>query len=170
LRLDLVAYAMDCIVSGSVDLPDGRLTDALATIDEILFRDATLQALEDGRLVKLDQLAVARDELCVVEVHGPRGDPNRRVRTVEDLLAAVIGPYLVTANAHTIPTANLLASVVRRSPILAMTDGVIEFRMAGDPVQRRADVLALALARVSSLQHPEFVPRLANPIVEEAGI
>ena len=162
MRLQLVAYAADCIIRGTVDLPDGRLTDAVAAIEVITFRDASLRALEDGHLVRCDELSVARDALCLVEVHGPRGDARRRVRTVEEMLAAEIGPYLVTAKVHTMPTANLMASVLRRGPILAMTHGMIEFQMAGERIQRPAEALAIVLGKVTSLQRPEFMPRLVE--------
>jgi hypothetical protein len=166
MHLDLVAYAADCIVRGSVDVPEGRLTDALSELDELQFRHATLQSLEDGHVVEMDELTVARDELCVIEVNGPRGAADRRVRTVEEMLRAAVDPYRVTACVHTVPTANVLTSILRRGPILAMTDGLIEFEMAGERFQRPAAVLAIVLGRVSTLERPEFVPGLSPDEVE----
>jgi hypothetical protein len=152
VRFDLVAYATDCIVRGSVDLAEGRVTDALASAAELLFHDVELQALDDGRIVVADQLAVTLDELCAVEVDGPRGDRARRVRTVEQTLTAEIGPYRITADVHTKPTADLLASIIRQGPILAMTDAVIEVRLAGQRIQHSAGVLAVVVGQISSLQ------------------
>jgi len=152
VRLDLVAYATDCIVRGSVELAEGRVTDALAMSAGLVFHDAELQALDDGRFVAVDQLAVSMDELCAVEVDGPRGDRARRVRTVEQTLSAEIGPYRITADVHTMPTADLLTSIIRRGPILAMTDAVIEIRLAGERIQHKAGVLAVIVGQISSLQ------------------
>jgi hypothetical protein len=37
MRLSLTAYAIDCVVRGSVEVPRSRLSDVLAASDELRF-------------------------------------------------------------------------------------------------------------------------------------
>lgn len=167
VRLDLVAYATDCIVRGWVDLAEGRLSDVLASSPGLLFHDVQLQALDDGRSLAADQLAINVAELCAVEVGGgQRGDRARRVRTVEQTVSAEIGPYRVTADVHTIPTADLLTSIVRRGPILAMTDAVIEFHLAGERTRHETNVMAVVVSEITSLQRVVGRPGILELEVE----
>ncbi|HEY3336177.1 MAG TPA: hypothetical protein VGK16_13175, partial [Candidatus Limnocylindrales bacterium] len=82
MREPLVAWAADCRVRGEVDLADGRLSDQVNEGDLLTFFGATLEALEDGREVEVDELEVERREIHLIEVEGRQGDPVRRLRTI----------------------------------------------------------------------------------------
>ena len=84
MREQLVAWAGDCMVRGSVELGEGRLSDQVNELDVVTFFDVTLRSLDDGHEVTVDELEVERGELHVIEVQGRRGDPDRRLRTVEE--------------------------------------------------------------------------------------
>ena len=104
MREQLVAWAGDCIVRGGVELGDGRLSDRVNELDVVTFYDVTLRSLDDGHEVSLDELEVERGELHVIEVNGRRGDPARRLRTVEERVTLELGPFEVTGNLHRPPT------------------------------------------------------------------
>jgi hypothetical protein len=151
MRQELTAYAVDCVVRGSVDVPRGRLSDMLAAAEELSFERANLTALEDGRILELASLSVRLDELCLVVIEGDRGDAAKRVRTIAHRFLVEAGPYRITANLHTIPSADPLAWLRRRSRIVPMTAGVIEFRLAGEAAVGEANVLAVNRDHITSL-------------------
>ena len=74
MREALVAWAGDCRVRGEVDLGDGRLSDQVNEGDLLTFYGATLEALEDGHEVAVEELEVERRELHLIEVEGRQGD------------------------------------------------------------------------------------------------
>ena len=92
MREQLVAWAGDCMVRGSVELGEGRLSDQVNELDVVTFFDVTLRSLDDGHEVNVDELEVDRGELHVIEVRGRRGDPDRRLRTVEERVTAGARP------------------------------------------------------------------------------
>jgi hypothetical protein len=139
-------------VRGVVDLPEGRLSDVLGEAQELSFEHVRLTALEDGRVIELPSLTVHLDELCLVVLEGDRGDSNKRIRTIAHRYAAEVGPYRVTADLHTIPTADPLAWLRRRGRIVPMTSGVIEFRLADGPIITDARVVAVNRDHIVSLQ------------------
>lgn len=126
VREPLVAWAGDCLVRGSVDLEDGRLSDQLNERELLTFFDATLEALDDGHRVAMDELEVDRGELHLVNVTGRRGDPTRRLRTVEERVALRVGPFTVTGNLHRPPSSPALAALNRWSRFVPVTDAVIQ--------------------------------------------
>lgn len=125
VREPLVAWAGDCLVRGSVDLEDGRLSDQVNDRELLTFFDATLESLDDGRLVDVGELEVERRELHVIQVTGRRGDPTRRLRTVEERVALQIGPFTVTGNLHRSPSAQPLAALQRWARFVPVTDADI---------------------------------------------
>jgi hypothetical protein len=126
VREPLVAWAGDCLVRGSVDLEDGRLSDQLNERGSMTFFGATLEALDDGHRVAMDELEVERGELHVIEVTGRRGDPARRLRTVEERVALSVGPFTVTGNLHRPPSSPPLAALSRWARFVPVTDAVIQ--------------------------------------------
>lgn len=126
VREPLVAWAGDCVVRGSIDLADGRLSDQVNDLELVTFFDATLEALEDGHRVEIDELEVERGELHLIEVSGRRGDPTRRLRTVEERVALRIGPFTVTGNLHRAPSAQPMAALSRWIRFVPVTDAMIE--------------------------------------------
>ena len=85
-------------------------------------------ALDDGREVQVGELEVERGELHVIEVHGRRGDPGRRLRTVEERVTLELGPFVVTGNLHRPPSAQPLAALSRWARFVPMTDALVGLR------------------------------------------
>ena len=84
MREQLVAWAGDCVVRGDVALDEGRISDQVNQAELLTFFGASLESLEDGHRVEVDELEVGRHELHLIEVEGHRGDPARRLRTVPE--------------------------------------------------------------------------------------
>ena len=157
MREPLVAWAADCVVRGSVDLEDGRLSDQVNDRDLLTFFDATLEAIEDGRRLEVDELEVERREIHLIEVEGRRGDPTRRLRTVEERVALQIGPFVVTGNLHRSPSAQPLAALSRWARFVPVTDAVIEIRGAvAEPVHQ--DVVLVNRERIAASKALVVVP------------
>ena len=132
MREQLVAWAGDCMVRGSVELGDGRLSDRVNELDVVTFYDVTLRSLDDGHEVSLDELEVERGELHVIEVNGRRGDPARRLRTVEERVTLELGPFEVTGNLHRPPHTHSLASLSRWAHFVPLTDALVGIRDRDD--------------------------------------
>jgi hypothetical protein len=143
----LVAWAEDCVVRGDVELEDGRLSDVVNALDFVTFTSATLEALEDGRRVDVPELEVERRDLHLIEVTGRRGDPARRLRTVEERVVLEIGPYVVTGNLHRPPNTTSMAALSRPARFVPVTDAA--FRLGQDAPERRRDVLLVNRERIS---------------------
>lgn len=126
MREQLVAWAGDCVVRGAVDLDDGRLSDQVNDRDLLTFFGASLEALDDGHRLELDELEVERRELHLIEARGRRGDPTRRLRTVEERVALQVGPFMVTGNLHRAPNTAPLAALSRKTRFVPVTDAVID--------------------------------------------
>jgi hypothetical protein len=156
VREPLVAYAGDCIVRGDVELGEGRLSDEVNDHDILTFVGATLEALEDGHEVTVDQLDVERGDLHLIEIRGRRGDPIRRLRTVAERVVLEVGPYLVTGNLHRPPNLLPLAALHRASKFVPVTDAV--FAVGGDAAERQRDVLLVNRERISGSRPLDNVP------------
>jgi hypothetical protein len=128
MREQLVAWAGDCLVRGSVELGEGRLSDRVNELDVVTFFDATLRSLDDGHEVSVDELEVERGELHVIEVRGRRGDPDRRLRTVEERVTLELGPFEVTGNLHRPPNTQSMAALSRRAYFVPVTDALVGMR------------------------------------------
>jgi hypothetical protein len=141
VRDQLVAWVEDCVVRGDVELEDGRLSDQVNERDLWKFLDATLEALDDGRRVDVAEIEVDRRELHLIEVHGRRGDPDRRLRTVEERVVLEVGPFVVTGNLHRPPNAQPLAALFSWLKFLPVTDATIEVPDATLPARHEDVVL-----------------------------
>lgn len=149
MREALVAWAGDCVVRGSVDIGEGRLSDQVNERDLLTFFDVTLEALDDGHRVLVDELEIERRELHLIEVIGRRGDPGRRLRTVEDRVALQVGPFVVTGNLHRSPSALPLSALTGWARFVPVTDAVIEVAEApAEPV--RQDVILVNRDRIAA--------------------
>lgn len=161
IDLPLTAYSDDCRIVGRLELDHGRLSDLLNDRAEILLRDVQLESLDDGRLVDLPELTVAREELCVVEAAGPRGEQSRRIRTREHRLQVQLGPYLILGQLHTLPGADPFASVLRRGPMVPLTNATLFYVSGGVMQARDADALVVNRdladwVRPASTEHMAF--------------
>jgi len=126
MREQLVAWAGDCMVRGDVELGEGRLSDQVNDLDLVTFFNATLAAIEDGHEVTLDEVEVERRELYLIEVNGRRGDPARRLRTVQDGVMLQVGPFTVTGSIHRPTAAQPLSALAGWSRFVPVTDAVVD--------------------------------------------
>ena len=128
------AYALDCRVHGRIDLGDGRLSDQLAHIQEVLVRDARLEDLADGHLVVLPELTIDREELCAVVASEPRGDQSRRLHTWTTRIEAEVGPYRVDGRVHGRAGSTPLGLSLQRQPWVPLTDATVKYHCGSDEV------------------------------------
>jgi hypothetical protein len=135
MREPLVAWAADCRVRGEVDLADGRLSDQVNEGDLLTFFGATLEALEDGREVAVDELEVERREIHLIEVEGRQGDPVRRLRTIVEPVRLEIGPFRITGNLHRSPAAQPLAALSRHQRFVPVTEAYLDLLDGSRPTR-----------------------------------
>ena len=126
MRESLVAWAGDCQVRGEVDLGDGRLSDQVNEGDLLTFFGATLEAIEDGHQVVVDELEVERRELILIEIDGHQGDPIRRTRTIEDPVRLEVGPFRITGSLHRHPASQPFAALTRHQRFVPVTGATID--------------------------------------------
>jgi len=122
----LTVYTGDSLAFGYVPLSAGRVTDLLNEHEEFEFVDTHLQSLEDGHGLTLRTVVIARDEIFVVAVAGPRGDPKRRTRTRPIPIELRLGPYDVLGNIHVVPGTDPLGSFRRRT-MVPITEATVEW-------------------------------------------
>ncbi len=150
MRIQLAAYATDCIATGSFDLVHDRLADRLAAFDLLPTTCVSVRALDDGRVVELAELTLQRAELCLVAAAGPRGDRARRLATVSRPMRALVGPYEIVGRLHG-PASTDPFGTVRRRRWVAVTDALVTYRsrerlraVAHEAVLLNADFVATA--------------------------
>jgi hypothetical protein len=157
MREQMVAWAGDCVVRGDVSIGDGRLSDHVNQMELLTFFGATLDSLEDGHRVQVDELEVERHELHIIEVQGHRGDPTRRLRTVSERVWMQVGPFEVTGNLHRPPSAAPMASLSRWMRFVPMTD--VEIHVAGSAESTlKKDVVLVNRERISKTEPVNTVP------------
>jgi hypothetical protein len=123
-----VAYGEACILSGRAILDAHRLTDMLNDHDEYLVSGLVVERFDEVAPFELDdEIAVPRDEIFLVHASGPRGDANRRHRTMPQHLALKIGPYKVRGFFHALPGADPVVALRRRKAMVPLTDVRIEY-------------------------------------------
>jgi hypothetical protein len=149
------AYAADCRVHGQVEEGEGRLSDQLDHILELLVRDARLVGLADGHVVAMSELTVARNELCAVVASGPRGDSARRLNTRTRLVEAEVGPYLVVGRVHGTPTSEPLGVALRRQAWVPLTEATVMYRCGGSDVREKITTLLVNRDRMRSFRAVE---------------
>jgi hypothetical protein len=153
--VDLDAYAADCRLFGRVDLGEGRLTDLLNATPELRITDARLESLADGHVVETPEITVASDELCAVVASGSRGEVGRRLRTHAARVAVDLGPYQVVGLVHGTPASDPLATALRRSAWLPLTDVTIRYRRGPDSVSDDVPTLLVNRTLASSFRAVE---------------
>lgn len=164
MREPLVAWAGDCLVKGTIELGEGRLSDQVNAMDIVTLFGATLESLDDGHAVVLDELEVDRGELHVIQVQGRRGDPARRLRTVEERVSVELGPFVVTGDLHRPPNTAPLASLTRWQRFVPMTNAVVGLR-EGDGSAVSQEVVLVNRERIS-----RTTPLTPIPIVVDEGV
>jgi hypothetical protein len=153
------AYALDCRVHGQVELVEGRLSDQLAHIEQLLVRDARLEDLTDGHLVELPELTIDRAELCAVVASEPRGDRSRRLHTWQTRVVVEVGPYRVHGRVHGRAGSTPLGLSLQRQPWVPLTDATVEYHCGADVVVEEMATLLINREVMRSYR-----------AVEEAGV
>jgi hypothetical protein len=143
-----VAYGEDCILSGRTVLDADRLSDMLNANDEYALVGVTVERLDDGTALQVDEVVVARDELCLVHATGPRGNADRRRHTLPRYVAMKVGPYEVQGFLHGLPGADPIASIRRRKPMIPLTDVRISFVVDGEHREDHVDSVILNRERI----------------------
>ena len=152
MDIDFVAYSEDCVVSGRLTLGADRLTDLMTAANEYVVDDAAFEALDDRHVVSLAQIAVGRDELCLVVANGPRGNRGRRVRTRPVPVRAGVGPYELLGYAHAMPSSDALASIQRRT-IVPLTECRVRFKRGGKAVEHWHDTVLVNRDKIDWLEN-----------------
>jgi hypothetical protein len=152
----LIAYANDCLFQGRMEVPEGRLSDFLNSTGSFVMRDAAMQAHEDGRVVRIDRLIIGRDEIFAIEASGTRGQPQRRIRTLQSRMEFVLGPYRVLGQLHTPPGADPLAALARRKPMVPVTASTIGYNVGAETRLRDVETLLVNRERIDRVS-PQVV-------------
>jgi hypothetical protein len=135
------AYAVDCLLSGSIEVGEGRLSDQLDTVLLSPLRDARLEDLGDGHVVEAAELDLQPDDLCAVVAYEPRGDVLRRLHTRTLRVKTEVGPYLVVGTVHGTPASEPLGLALRHYSWVPMTDVTIMYRRGNEDVSDDVEVL-----------------------------
>jgi hypothetical protein len=174
--VEIDAYAADCRVHGQVEIGEGRLSDQLNRTPELLIRDARLEGLDDGHLVEMSEIAIARDELCAVVVSGPRGDVARRLHTRTAHVEVEVGPYLVEGRVHGTPASEPFGVFLRHVAWVPLTEATVKYRCgAGDVSEEMATLLvnrqlvsSFRAVKEARLSFPSIVPREPKTVTRGA--
>ena len=123
----LTLYTGDSVAFGYVPLAAARVTDLMNEHEEFAFVDTYLESLEDGHELAVGSVVVAREEIFVAAVAGPRGDPKRRTRTRPIPIEMQVGPYSVWGNLHVVPGTDPLMSFRSRRTMVPVTEATVEW-------------------------------------------
>jgi hypothetical protein len=151
MRIEFSAYADDYTVRGEIELEAERLTDWLEAAHDIDVTDLRLRALDDGREHDLPSAQIRREELCAIAATGPRGRPDRRLRTRAYPMRAVVGPYAIVGYFQAPPATDPWTMLQRRQ-IVALSPARITYEMAGQRVEESLPGILLLHAKVDSLR------------------
>ena len=133
-----LAYHPHANVGIAVALDDGRLSDLVNGRGRLDLHRVVVEGLRETRRLEIDGLFLALDDVCLLEILGPRGHPARRVWTVRHRVAAEVGPYTVTATIHALPGVHPLSVFRHRPAIVPLTDAVIEAMLRAVPAGQGA--------------------------------
>jgi hypothetical protein len=125
------AYGSDCTIHGEVDLEADRFKDMLDEHARLVILRATLDSLDDDRVVCVPRLELERHELLAVEAELPRGHQERRIRTVRHRMLATVGPYTVAGELHEKPGVAPMTAFHSARPMISFTDATISFMRGG---------------------------------------
>jgi hypothetical protein len=139
--LSFDAYAAGYRVFGWLHLDADRLTDMLNDHVELLLGNVLVEDLDEGTTVAADEAVVHRDELIAVRASGPRGSAARRHETAAHPTLVEAGPYLIGGHLHAQPSANPLARVRGREPMIPLTEAWIAYRAGGATTRRRVGTI-----------------------------
>ena len=139
--VDFVAYGEDCILFGKAVLDADRLSDMLNGHDEYALVGVSVERFDGGEPVTVDEVVVPRDEILIVHAAGPRGDVNRRHRTMPHHIAIKMGRYQVRGFYHGLPGTDAVASIRRRKTMVPLTNARIEYTIGDDRRETLVDAV-----------------------------
>src|SRR4051794_16465241 len=139
--VEFVAYTEDRRLFGQIALTEGRLTDLLNDTPELDLVDIAIESLASGVVTDAASLVIGRDEILAVHATGPRGDPGLRTSSRSHPIVVKSGPYRIEGDLHVLPTSDPFVAMRRRPPMVPLTNGVIEYQVAGEPVTRKVETL-----------------------------
>ncbi len=134
--IDFMGFAGDCTVTGKMTMFGERLTDFLNGQERFRVHHLECESLADGHRVPLDSLSVERTDLLAVVATGPRGNEKQRVALETNRLQVSIGPYLILGRIHASPGTDAVSSVLKREPMVPLTNATIAYEVAGAIVTR----------------------------------
>lgn len=171
MEMIVTAWAEDCVVTGRASVGDEeRLSDLVNAEGRVDLSGAVVEALEGGRRFDLDALSLGLDELCAVQLVGPRGDPRRRRWTVRRRIAAEVGPYVVTGSLHVLPGVNPLAAFLHRPRVVPLTDVVVEAASRDRALRWEVEVAGINQDRIGAIREvPEVGEAERGWLLEEEG-
>jgi hypothetical protein len=142
-EVEFVAYSTSERLSGRIRLDSARLTDMLNAHREYVLIDALAERLPEGGSMVVPEILIARHELALVRVGGPRGDRALRVPTTRHHLVLRSGRYNIAGRLHSIAGADPLAALRARDPMVPLTDATILFRQGKDIVEEPAGTIVV---------------------------
>lgn len=149
----VVAFAPDCIIDGTIVPSTPRLADQLAGIETLEIQHLTAEGLDDGVRREVDAFVVETDDLCAIVPPPAVGDPRRYIRTHAQLVQVEAGPYVVLGWAHA-PISADPTDVHAWRPFKALTGVRIAWRLADAVVERS---FAVILVNRHHVRHLEVV-------------
>ena len=175
-EIEFIGYAEDCLFRGHVRMNADRLSDLLNDHDEYKLVDVLVEDLAGDRTIQIRDIVIARDELLLVQVVGPRGDRGRRVRTRQHPLAMQVGPYQVRGYLHALPGTDPVSSFRHRRPMVPLTEAWIEYRQGNTQQRRQVATVVVNRHQVdwvveahdSEVEMPDlFVQPAQGPLVKD---
>jgi len=145
LPIDFVAFSGDCLIRARLTMFGDRLTDMLNAQPRYTLSKVHLESIEDGHVFEIDSLPIDRSDLHAVVATGPRGREKRRVALEPTRMQVGIGPYTILGQLHGQPGADPIVTVMKRDPMLPLTNATIAFTRAGAVIAQ--DVSALIINR-----------------------
>jgi hypothetical protein len=142
-EIEFVAYSTSERLSGRIRLDSARLTDMLNSHDEFVLIDALAERLPEGGSMVVHEILLARHELALVRVGGPRGNRSLRVPTIKHGVVMRSGRYLVAGRLHSLHGVDPLAALRARDPMIPLTDAAILFRVGKEVVEEPAGTIVV---------------------------
>ena len=161
--VEIDAYATDCRVHGQVEWGEGRMSDELNRVSELLIRDARLESLADSHVVAMPELTIGSDELCAVVASGSRGDAARRLHTRTTRAEVHVGPYRVVGRVHGTPTSEPLSWDLRHIAWVSLTEATVTYRSGADDVSEEVPTLLVNRHLMRSFRAVEEAGTPAGP-------
>jgi hypothetical protein len=144
--IEFEGFAADCTISGKMTMFGERLTDFLNGQERFRIHHVVCNSLADGHAAEIDSLSVERNELLCVVATGPRGNEKQRRELATARLQVSMGPYIILGRLHTSPGSDVMATVLKREPMIPLTSATIAYEQAGGIVAR--DVPTIIINRL----------------------